>query len=293
MKRYIKATLTVDIDTHLFDGTPFKCDTTISYYNDFLNSTDLKYMQNHKNRTGEIVMMTPMEYFQECAKLFNTSVDALIDQRSDSSTVQYEEDMRNGDKFPLCYIDYTHGQEGLHRMLAAGNVFGWDKKFPVLVVTAFDQALEELNNDIYNCARFIKFGTFDDVCRQAVDDYVEFNTAIPTDFEKSFRNAVISTADRFEDGYDIDVAVKLVEDNGKHEANVYLTRFGVYEIPQDDLADPYIIGLDYFYDFGEDKVIPESDWVDELSADIIDDAVANGVDLNDYDAILDYFFKNN
>lgn len=148
MKRYIKyisASINTDaIDTSVFNNTPFKPDTTTSYYNDFLNSKDLEYMQAEKNRTGEIVMMTPDEYIQECAdKVFNGRVDAegLKYQRSLSRTEsggslleKYADDMKSGDKFPLCYINYAdHNQEGLHRMMAAGEAFGWDKKYPVLV----------------------------------------------------------------------------------------------------------------------------------------------------------------
>ena len=289
--RYIQAAKFDMADPSLFEGTPFTY-KKVSGYEDYLNSDEVAYYRDSKNRVGNIVMMTPMEYFQACAKLFNTSVEALIEQRSDPSTVQYEEDMRNGDKFPLCYVDYTKGQEGLHRMLAAGNVYGWDKKFPVLVVDVYDQAVEDMNNAYYNYGRFLKFGIFDEICRKALDNYVDVGAELPADFEKSFRNAVISAADKYEDGYDIDVAVEVKEeDDGEHNAYVYITRYEVYEIPQDDLADPYIVGLDYLYDFGEDTYKPEPNWVDDLSADAIDEAIANGVDLNDYDDIVDFFFR--
>jgi hypothetical protein len=46
-------------------------------------------------------------------------------------------------KFPLPYIDYathyTPSQEGLHRMMVAGDLFGWDKEFPVQIIRWVDE----------------------------------------------------------------------------------------------------------------------------------------------------------
>ena len=128
---------------------PFKESTGVSYYDNFLNSADLHYMETHKNRTGKVVMMTPEEYYQECAtKVFTTSSDKLKAQRLANDLVdKYAQDMKSGDKFPLPYINYPdHGQEGLHRMMAAGNVWGWDTQFPVLVVNSVNDQVEALNN---------------------------------------------------------------------------------------------------------------------------------------------------
>ena len=120
----------------------------MSYYNDFLKPDQLKYLQTEKNRTGEIVQMTPREYYEACAKyVFDMSVDELLNSRKvDEKTIaKYRDDMKNGDTFPLCFINYADkSQEGLHRMLAAGEEFGWDIKYPVLVITAVDEELEEL-----------------------------------------------------------------------------------------------------------------------------------------------------
>lgn len=140
MKRYIRSNADV-----------FKLDTGVSYYNNFLNEKDLAYMQKSKNRTGEVVYMTPVQYYEECAKhIFeDTTVESLKLQRSSNSEYinKYKEDMLAGDKFPLCYLNYAdNGQEGLHRMMAAGEAFGWNTKFPVLVVRAVDSRVEQLNN---------------------------------------------------------------------------------------------------------------------------------------------------
>ena len=78
MKRYIKAARTeftpdIDIDYSIFEGTPFKCDTDTEWYNRFLTKDVLAYQQKEKNRTGEIVMMSPNEYYEECEKEDETS----------------------------------------------------------------------------------------------------------------------------------------------------------------------------------------------------------------------------
>lgn len=278
--KYISADTEVTVDTSMFNGTPFK-PTTTSGYDDFLNDKELKYHQTHKNRTGEIVMMSPNEYFNECTnKIFsqknNLTFDKLLKSRryDEDKNSEYANAMRNGAKFPLCYINYAdHQQEGLHRMMIAGDIYGWDTEFPVLVVTAFDQELEEMNNARYDYSRFIRYGTFDDICRQALDDYIDYSDSMemPQDFTSSFSKVVVSTASNFEEGYDIDVIVELVEDANKHEANVYVTRFGVYEVPRDSLDDPYVVGLDYIYDFGEDSyntnkstITPHIDDIDDI-----------------------------
>ena len=308
MKRYIKyiqAAKADLVDPSLFEGTPFTFEKA-SGYEDYLDSKNTAYYRDQKNRVGEIVMMTPNEYVKECAeKAFNGRVTpeelkqsryASKDKDGNSLIDSYVDAMRRGAKFPLCYVDYTGPQEGLHRMIAAGIVYGWNKKFPVLVVSPYDQDKEIRWNDMDDYRRFIRYGTFREVCQAALDNYIDYDQGMemPADFEESFRNAVISTAADYEDGYDIDVRVELVDNDGIHEANVYVTRFGVYEIPEDSLDDPYVVGLDYIYDFGESVPAQNLDnWVDDIDADAIDEAVAKGVDLNDYDAIVNFFFRNN
>lgn len=146
MKRVILAAVTISFGSNC----PFERSTHTSYYDNFLNDRDSEYMQKSKNRKGEIVMMSPNQYYYECANnvFQDSSVERLLSQRRSNSELiqQYEEDMKNGDKFPLCYINYADsGQEGLHRMMAAGNVYGWDTKFPVLIVNTADTRREELN----------------------------------------------------------------------------------------------------------------------------------------------------
>lgn len=123
--------------------------TGVSYYDDFLNSEGLKYLENNKNRTGEIVMMSPTEYYNECANnIFDSTFDRLVNQRRhDKDTIEWMYDqIDSGNKMKLPYINYANsGQEGLHRMMALGDKFGWDSKFPVLVVTVYNSHAEDLS----------------------------------------------------------------------------------------------------------------------------------------------------
>ena len=120
--------------------------TNMSYYNDFLKPSEVEYYRKNKNRVGEIVQMSPKEYFEYCANdIFNVPVNNLIKSRQDMLTPKYKEDMLKGDVFPMCVLNLADSsQEGLHRMLAAAELFGWDVKYPVLVVSVYDEDIENL-----------------------------------------------------------------------------------------------------------------------------------------------------
>ena len=144
MKRYIRTSDQSIIDTSMFQGTPFSNTTDMSYYDKVLTPNGLNYMQESRGCTGEIVLMTPADYFNECAnRIFHHrySVDYLMSSREDDlgPYAEYKEAMQNGAKFPMPVLDYTDdGQEGLHRMKVAGDLYGWDTLFPVLVVYKYN-----------------------------------------------------------------------------------------------------------------------------------------------------------
>jgi hypothetical protein len=292
MKRYIKCTYTINpdaIDTSLFSGTPFKCDTDASYYNDFLNTKELKYMQEQKNRTGEIVMMSPNEYISECADhIFNgrVSVQELKDQRYASHTesgesliAKYADDMRSGDKFPLCYLNYVNGgQEGLHRMMAAGEAFGWDTKFPVLVVTVFSQQKEDFDNLVSDYWDFLE-DHFNGICDIALDPLISYDAPPPNNFAQLFRESIISTAATYEDGYDIDVDIEMIPmDNGDFKVDTRVSKFEEYTPPV--LSSPYTFNLSSYFDLGIEK--EESTNTDTLTDEDID-RLLDEVDIDDID----------
>ena len=117
--------------------------TGMSFYNDFLNPEDKRCMETHKGLTGEIRYLTPREYFQGCEEIFGIDADQQIKsiKETDLSEINMLKDIITEKKkqFPMTYLNFSKkegqgGQEGRHRMIAGAELFGWDEKFPVLVV---------------------------------------------------------------------------------------------------------------------------------------------------------------
>ena len=225
MKRYIRAAVSPDRVFNIGD-------TKVSFYNDFLTDQGLEYMQKNKNRTGEIVYMSPDEYFRECAtKVFGISQKELEAQRSANTDtiIKYISDMKSGDVFPLCYINYADKQqEGLHRMMAAGDAFGWNTKFPVLVVTAYDDEYEAYVDNYRKMRDYERFD-FKKVVEQAVDNISDWDNMAPPDiltqFEQAIREAALNPMDHDIESNNIDVEAEAVEKSGGIRINVYLKDF--------------------------------------------------------------------
>lgn len=251
MKRYIRATVSPD---HVFNIN----DTKVSFYNDFLNDKDLKYMQENKNRTGEIVYMSPDDYFRECAnEIFNVSQDYLEESRSinTGTIMEYTSAMKRGDVFPLPYINYADKtQEGLHRMMAAGDAFGWNTKFPVLVVTAVD-AEREAYNQMFQRMRDYERHDFKKVVEQAVDELTDWDLIAPPDVLTQLKDKVIQCAkspqDQDIDANDIDVDVVARERNGSIELLVDLINFNGIEEDKNPFLTQVSVWLDDMYDLSE------------------------------------------
>ena len=120
----------------------FDSKTHTPYYDQFLSNPE--YMEKEENLKGYVKMMSPREYYEECAsKIFGSSVQSLINGRKANthSTNEIKELITKYKRQVfLPYINYAEGQqEGLHRMLVAAELFGWDHKFPVLVVEWADE----------------------------------------------------------------------------------------------------------------------------------------------------------
>lgn len=117
--------------------------TGVSFYDSFLDAKYTRYLQNSKNLVGSIEYLTPREYYEACADIFNSTVASLVEQRrNDPDSLDWLLDqLESGKKFPLPYVNYAQkGQEGLHRMLILANNFGWDDEtFPVLVIRYADE----------------------------------------------------------------------------------------------------------------------------------------------------------
>ena len=272
MKRYIRTT-TENHDV-------FKMTTDTSYYDNFLNPKDLEYMRKNKNRDGEIVMMTPDEYFEGASEIFNRrhSASELVDQRSDKYTNQYVEDMKNGDKFPLPYLNFADpGQEGLHRMLAAKRIFGPDVKYPVLVVTVYDQSIEDEKLMWKEISQFEQ-----KEFRKIVDyleSYIENNYHTPPDnleeiAEQFIQEEVNYYNDNAEDPVDITFKCE-VENITSDEQRlcVYLTSYNGYKFDDPDFIQnsPW---FDNMFDYAEDTDDAEvDDYLDQLESKYSDDEI--------------------
>lgn len=119
--------------------------THISFYDQLFTNPD--YMAEKENLKGHIEMLSPKEYFEECAtKIFsNSSVDSLIKSREVDPRVLDEIKeiiVKYKRQVFLPYLNYAEqNQEGLHRMLVAAEIFGWDHKFPVLIIEWVDEEL--------------------------------------------------------------------------------------------------------------------------------------------------------
>lgn len=260
--------------------------THMSYYDRFLNDKDLEYMQSAKNLTGEIVMMTPEEYFQYASELFNyrASVDDLIAQRTDDSLDEYIEAMRRGDRFPLCFLNFADkSQEGLHRMLAAALAFGWKKEYPVLVVKPYDEALwiaqkkhekimDYVNNDLRH---FIK---------QAEQNLADWDEPVPDDIVDQFQHELERLAYEADDNIDIDCELQTSRNEGGSNSKIvtYLNRYNDL-VPDEPIQSTDYAWLENMFDV--DAKDSETDIDDELM-DLEDEEIF----IEDQD-IIDYFFK--
>ena len=114
-----------------------------------------KRAETQLNKKIKIVQMTPDEYYQICAdKVFDIPVDRLKrGRRNDKDVLNHLTDViqKYNRRFPITYISYAEKghpeQEGLHRMMVAGDLFGWDHKFPVLIIEWADEELAKKRFD--------------------------------------------------------------------------------------------------------------------------------------------------
>ena len=131
---------------------------SIPFYNDMLKSSEAR---KRENREMKIIQMSPKEYFKECAKIFNSTFDSQIRQiKTDDETLNYiKSEIEKGNKLPLTWLDYgaDRSQDGRHRMYVLGELFGWDKKYPVAVFTTADEKEAERREKEKEVARISKY----------------------------------------------------------------------------------------------------------------------------------------
>ena len=268
--------------------------THISFYDELL--TNPEYMAKKENLKGEIVMMSPNEYYRECAtKIFrNTTVDSLKEQRRwNEKTLEYLTKLVTQYKRRMFmpYISYAErGQEGLHRMMVAGDLFGWDEKFPVLVITTYDEERKRREDKIkeeYTIRKMFKDAVDryryeyedEEQLREKIMDYIsdyyspkEFEFYDPFTFIMWYHKN-----DKEYSGYD--TCLTFVVAN-KGEDEVGEDNFSV-EVDADGIT---------FWDEEEQE---EADTDDDLNFDEVDwdSPYWDGVDLNDPNLDIDALLK--
>lgn len=257
------------IEAATLDGVFDTSTTHMSYYDNFLNEKDLKYMREAKNLDGKIVYMTPDEYVDECVKLFGRKYTAkqLEQQRSDKLLPEYVEAMKNGDTFPLCFLNYADkGQEGLHRMFAAKKAFGLDYEYPVLVITPYDMDKwneQKLFEEIKDFERY----EFSDVIKDMESDLSDWSIAPPDDLAQQAKAYIENKCK--EQGYDVSVNCEINDYKGDLRLDVSLVSYNGHDL---DYIEPHIkspwLGNMFDLDGKSDDDI--DDFIDDLTSEEIE-----------------------
>ena len=198
--------------------------TGMSFYDQFLGTSELDYLRDKKNLKGTVVKMTPKEYYQNCAyKIFNTSPEKLKRERGeyDRPIIEKLKNVVNVYKRKLCMpmINYADkGQEGLHRMLAIAELFGWEHEVPVLVVDWYDEERAE------NEKRQAKKAEIDRKVEKAISRTLEYRFIDKEDVEIQLQTEL----DREFEFDDIDVPETI---NLSEKSDSLILTFNNYEYP--------------------------------------------------------------
>lgn len=214
--------------------------TNMSYYNDFLKPSEIEYYKRNKNRIGKVIQMTPREYYDDCAKfIFNQSASNLEKSRENENTEKYKDAMLSGETFPMCVIDYADkGQEGLHRMLAAAQLFGWNIKYPVLAIYVYDEQREnewKMRKDLY---AYIDWN-FKEDCKEVCYKLEELPDIEPPinllEMTNDFMNQINT---------DVEVKSELFEDRGNIKLKIIPISYKGIDVS--DYIDPNMVAYDVF-----------------------------------------------
>ena len=192
---------------NIFDTTK----SGTSYYDDFLTDSGRQYMKKEKNLDGKIVQMSPNKYFKECGNIFGTTAEKQKNQTvADKQTIAHltEVIQKYKRQFPITMLNYAaNSQEGRHRMAVAGNLFGYDTEFPVLVVTYADEdahiASEKKKNDREVERKLLQ--AISNIKKYEYHSFKEVIDEIPYDIERAFSDEVKYDIDEADDYVDISI----------------------------------------------------------------------------------------
>lgn len=112
----------------------------MSHYDEWLNSQSARDRDNVKI---EIKELSPKEYLNACAEIFGNSFESQKKQiQYDKQIIRELQDLiKKGVSLNAIFLDYVSNpptQEGRHRMYALAELYGWDKKYPVIIFTPAD-----------------------------------------------------------------------------------------------------------------------------------------------------------
>lgn len=140
-RRQVREELAYDLN-HLLSGRRIFNLKKIgmSHYDEWLNSQSAR---DRDNVRIEIKELSPKEYLKACAEIFGNIFDSQKKQvQQDKEIIEELQDLiKKGVSLNATFLDYVSNpptQEGRHRMYALAELYGWDKKYPVIIFTPAD-----------------------------------------------------------------------------------------------------------------------------------------------------------
>lgn len=147
----------------------FKTVSSIPDYDKVLFGKNNELPKKYEYWNGEIKWMTKEKYLEECSKLQKTSYSDQLRYIIDKKVQRIMEDMNNGVKFDIPYLNYVENQqEGRHRVVAADNL--GQKYIPVLILSS-----EEYDDEDKSIELSDMVGKWDDLVIKDGVYYCVFN----------------------------------------------------------------------------------------------------------------------
>ena len=204
----------------------------MGHYDEWLNSQSARDRDNVK---VEIKELSPKEYLEACAEIFGNNFESQKKQvQYDREIIKELQDLiKRGVSLNAIFLDYISNpptQEGRHRMYALAELYGWDKKYPVIIFTPADperakkNQLEKQQEKLYKYIDKAVTNAFDYTYR----NYEELKDQISYYLENYIDNPEVKISER---GHWLAIIVNGLE----------------YEISQDE------------FDWDEDKPDPYDD----------------------------------
>jgi len=147
----------------------FKTVSSIPDYDKVLFGKNNELPKKYEYWDGEIKWMTKEKYLEECSKLQKTSYSDQLRYVIDKKVQRIMEEMNNGVKFDMPYLNYVENQqEGRHRVVAADNL--GQKYIPVLILSSEEYDDEDISIELSDMV-----GKWDDLVERNGIYYVKFN----------------------------------------------------------------------------------------------------------------------